>query len=209
LSDKNTLPEKYLTMGKLLLETQVSLDGFMAGVDGETGWMIWNWGPEWGWDEALQAYHTRLHESAGAILISSQMAREGFIAHWRSVARNPADPRNTFARYIDGAPRYVCSETLTTAEAIPGGWENTRVVQGDLRRIIGELKGSVAGDVIVYGGSTLVSSLISLDLVDEYHLIVNPVALGEGLPVFKTSRRLTLVSATAFKSGIVVTRYSK
>lgn len=196
-------------MGKLLLETQVSVDGFMADANGGTGWMVWSWGPEWGWDKALQAYHTRLHESLGGILISSQMAREGFIAHWRSAASDPRDARNTFARLIDEAPKYICSTTLAPGEAIPGGRENTKILGGDLGRAIGELKASIGGDLIVYGGSTLVSSVISLDLVDEYHLIVNPVALAEGLPVFKSPRQLNLVRSTSFGSGIVVNQYRK
>jgi riboflavin biosynthesis pyrimidine reductase len=171
--------------------------------------MVWSWGPEWGWDQALQAYHTHLHKSLGGILISSQMAREGFIAHWRSAASDSRDSRNTFARLIDEAPKYICSTTLTTGESIPGGRENTRILSGDLSRAIGELKASTGGDLILYGGSTLVSSVISLDLVDEYHLIVNPVALGEGLPVFRSPRQLNLVRSTSFGSGIVVNHYSK
>jgi hypothetical protein len=63
-------------MRKLKLETQVSIDGFIAGIDGNTDWMIWNWGPDWTWDEELQLYHTELTKSVDCILLSKQMAED-------------------------------------------------------------------------------------------------------------------------------------
>jgi len=65
-------------MNKLILETQISIDGYIADENGGTGWMVWNFGQDWNWDKALQAYHINLNKSVDSILISSQMAQEGF-----------------------------------------------------------------------------------------------------------------------------------
>jgi dihydrofolate reductase len=204
------LNEKIIgTMGKLMLETQISIDGFIADKNGGTGWMIWNWGPEWNWDEDLQSYHTSLNQSANAIIISSQMAREGFNAHWQQVASDPSDKRYDFANHINNTPKYVISATLTKDIEIPGGWRNTGILKGDLTTVVDTLKGLTNGHIIVYGGATLVSNLIDADLIDEYHFITNPVALGSGLPVFKGLKHLKLVGSVAFKCGIIVSRYNK
>lgn len=196
-------------MGKLILETQISIDGFIADNQGGTDWMIWNWGPDWSWDEELKSYHTNVNKSAKAIIISSQMAQEGFNAHWQQVAQDPTDTRFDFASHIANTNKFVASRTLTNDSQIPGGWHNMSILNGDLETEISKLKNLNNGDIIVYGGATLVSSLISSDLIDEYHLIVNPVALGKGLSIFKKQTNLKMVNAIPFKCGIIVNHYKK
>ena len=98
---------------------------------------------------------------------------------------------------------------MTKDIQIPGGWHNLSVLNGNLEAEIEKLKNSNSGDIIVYGGATLVSSLINADLIDEYHLIINPVALGKGLAIFKKQTNLKMVSATSFTCGIVVSHYRK
>ena len=81
---------------------------------------------------------------------------------------------------------------------------------GDLAEIVGRLKAQPGGDLIAYGGSTLVTSLIAAGLVDELHLFVNPAAIGAGLPVFpagEAPEHLELVAATPFDCGIVALHY--
>lgn len=194
-------------MGKLILETQISIDGFIADSNGGTDWMIWNWGPDWTWDEELKSYHTKLNKSAKAIIISSQMAKEGFNAHWQESASNTNDERYDFAKHIMDTPKYVATNTLTNNIEIPGGWSNTNIIEGNLYEGISDLKKSIDGDIIVYGGATLVSNLIKADLIDEYHLITNPVVLGSGLPIFINQKMLRLENAIPFKCGIVVNVY--
>jgi dihydrofolate reductase len=171
--------------------------------------MIWDWGPNWNWDKDLQNYHTNLNKSARNILISSQMAQEGFNAHWQKAAQDPTDRRFDFASHIVNTKKFVASRILTKDIQIPGGWHNSSVLNGNLETEIEKLKSSNSGDIIVYGGATLVSSLINADLIDEYHLIINPVALGKGLAIFKKQTNLKLVNATPFKGGIVVSHYRK
>lgn len=196
-------------MVKLILETQTSIDGFIADHEGGTNWMIWNWGPEWHWDKALQTYHTDLNKSVSNILISGQMAQEGFNAHWKQVTQDPMDKRFEFASHIVSSKKYVVSRTLTKETEIPGGWQNATILKENLEDDILNLKKQNNGNIIVYGGAALVSSLIELNLIDEFHLIVNPVALGQGLSIFKTLTKLKMVNSRPFECGVIVNHYEK
>jgi dihydrofolate reductase len=201
--------KKYNQMGKLILETQVSIDGFIADKKGDTDWMVWNWGPDWTWDDGLQIYHTTLNTSAEAFIISSQMAQQGFNKHWGEVAEDATDRRHEFAKHITNSRKYVVSAKLTKDVLIPGGWSNTDIVTGELSKAISSLKSSIDGNLLVYGGATLISNLIDADLIDEYHLITNPVALGIGLPIFKNIKHLRLMNVTPFLGGVCFTLHQK
>jgi dihydrofolate reductase len=197
-------------MGKLILEIQTSLDGFIASTDGNTNWMLWNWSPEWTWDKELQHYHNTLTLSADCILISKQMAEEGFIAHWQNVTMNSNSPQYTFARHITDTRKVVFSKTLNKATPIPGGWDNTDIVEGDFVSAINKLKQHYHKDILVYGGASFVSSLIKANLIDEFHLLVNPVAIGTGMAIFNTidnKQNMTLVKSKSYSCGIVLLHY--
>jgi len=199
-------------MGKLILEIQTSLDGFIASTDGNTNWMLWNWGPEWNWDNELRQYHNALTLSVDCILISKQMAEEGFIAHWQSVAMNPDSSQYTFARHITDTRKVVFSKTLSKVTPIPGGWDNADIVDGDFINSINKLKQRYRKDILVYGGATFVSSLIKANLIDEFHLLVNPVVIGSGMPIFKTidhTQNFTLLNSESYSCGIVLIQYTK
>jgi len=196
-------------MSKLILEIQMSIDGYIADENMRSDWMIWNWGADWTWDKKLRDYHSNLNKSAGTILISSQMAQEGFNAHWQQATQDPQDPRFDFARHIVATKKVVASKKLTKDIAIPGGWDNTSIMNGPIESEIPRLNNLNKGNVIVYGGATLVSSLIDADLIDEYHLFINPVALGKGLPIFNKRTNLKLLNAAPFDCGVVVCHYSK
>jgi len=196
-------------MNKLILETQISIDGYIADENGGTDWMVWNWGPDWNWDKDLQAYHTNLNKSVNSILISSQMAKEGFNAHWKQVTQDPTDTRFEFAKHIVNSKKIVVSRTLTKETEIPGGWQNVSLLKENLEDDITNLKSQNNGNIIVYGGATLVSSLINSNLIDEYHFIINPTALGQGLPIFKKLTNLKMVNSKPFECGIIVNHYRR
>ncbi len=186
-------------MRKLKLQVQISLDGHVAGPNGELDWMTWNW------DDGLKAYVNELHARVGTILLGRKMT-DGFIAHWESVTSKPDDPAFAFAKIMVDTPKVVFSRTLAKSE-----WRNTVVAKGSLAQEIAALKGQLGGtDIIVYGGAGFVSSLIQEALIDEYHLFVNPVAIGKGMSIFaglSEQRRFALKKATPFECGIVVLQY--
>jgi dihydrofolate reductase len=192
-------------MRRIILEVQVSIDGYIAESNGNTDWMIWNWGPDWKWDKELQEYHNDLTKSADCILISRQMAEEGFIAHWAKAAEKLKDPQYSFSNHITDTPKVVISTTLDKSIPIPGGWSNTNIMRGDLVSEINQLKNTKGRNILVYGGATLVSSLIKAQLIDEFHLLINPVILGKGLSIFSAidgRQNVKLIESKSFDCGM-------
>lgn len=184
-------------MRKLKLQVQISVDGFIAGPNGEMDWLIWNW------DDALMTYVKELTEPVETILLGRKLA-EGFIGAWQSRAENP-ETADAGAHKMNDSHKIVFSSTL---ERIEG--KNVTLSQGDLVAEVTALKMQTGGDLIAYGGAEFVSSLIKNNLVDDYHLFVNPVALGKGMSIFgdlETRLNLELVKSQAFACGIVVLNY--
>jgi dihydrofolate reductase len=192
-------------MRKLKLQVQISLDGYIADLNGKTDWMVWNWGEHWTWDNQLQKDFNELTTSVDCILLSRKMAEEGFINHWATMAENSTNPQSVFAKNITDASKVVFTQTLEKLI-----WLNTSLAKGNLIDEIHQLKNKNGKDMIVYGGAGFVSSLIQTDLIDEFHLFVNPTVLGKGLSIFKDLDKkldLTLVKSTPFKCGITVLTY--
>lgn len=101
--------------------------------------------------------------------------------------------------------REVFTKTLEKSE-----WDNTVLAKGDLVDEITKLKKQDGKDIIAYGGATFVSALIKHGLIDEFHLFINPTAIGNGMSIFKeldNKQNLMLVKSTSFDCGIVVLNY--
>jgi dihydrofolate reductase len=174
----------------------MSVDGFIAGPNGELDWLTWNW------DDNLKQYVDELTESIDTILLGRKMT-DGFVGHWSNV--KPNDPEYDFAKKMVDTPKVVFTKTLSKSN-----WKNTVLAKGDLADEVNKLKNQKGKDIIVYGGASFDSSLIKAGLIDEFHLFVNPTAIGKGLAIFKdVSQRqnLKLVKATPFDCGIVVLNY--
>ncbi len=141
---------------------------------------------------------------------------KGFIPYWESAAGKQESTDgtgdkmsaseqqvfNAFTQKMNDTPKVVFSRSLEKSE-----WPRTTVAKGDLTNEINKLKGQSGGDMIAYGGSEFVSSLITSGLIDQLNLFVNPTAIGKGLRVFKEDTKLDLVTATPFDCGIVVLTY--
>ncbi len=164
--------------------------------------MIWNWGNNWAWDKKLQKNFTDLTNSIDCILLSRQMAEEGFVAHWEKVAENHKGPQFIFAKKICDTRKIVFTKTIHQSR-----WNNTYIAKGNFIDEITALKKEKGKDIIVYGGATFVSSLIQENLINEYYLFVNPTALGNGMSIFKQKTNLALVNATSYDCGITVLKY--
>jgi dihydrofolate reductase len=183
-------------MRKLKLQVQMSVDGFVARPNGELDWMTWNL------DDKLIKYIRDLHESVDNIILGRKMT-EGFVNYWESV--KPDSPEFSFAKIMVNTPKIIFTKTLDK----PIG-KNTSLAKGNLTDEISNLKKRDGKDIIVYGGAGFVSSLIKHNLIDEYHLFINPTAIGNGLEIFKevdSKLSLKLIESTAFDCGIVVNQY--
>lgn len=183
-------------MKKLKLQMQISIYGFVAGLNGELDWMTWNWSDD------IKKYVNDLHDTVDTILLGRKMT-DGFISHWTSL--RPDNPEYPFAKIMVDTPKVVFTKTLENHN-----WINTRLAKGDLSEEVNNLKKEDGKGIIVYGGAGLVSSLIKYNLIDEYYLFINPTIIGKGLEIFNDvtdKRSLKLETSKAFDCGIVVNKY--
>lgn len=185
-------------MRKLKLQVQLSVDGFVAGPNGEMDWMTWNW------DDELKNYVNGLTDSVDCILLGRKMTG-GFVQYWESVVQEPGNPQYDFGKKMCDTHKVVFSKTLEKSE-----WENTDLAKGDISAEVNYLKSQSGKGIIAYGGAEFVSNLIKHDLIDEYHLFINPAVIGDGMSIYKNRdarMSLNLVKATPFACGIVVLHY--
>lgn len=176
---------------KIKLQVQMSVDGFIAGPNGEMDWMEWNW------DDQLKDYVRQLTDSVDCIILGRKLA-EGFIPYWSS------HPEEEGAENINKLPKVVFTKTLKQSK-----WKNTTLATGNLITEINKLKNQNGSDMIVYGGADFVANLIKNKLVDEFHFLVNPTILGNGMTIFKNMElsNLQLNKVIGFECGISVLNY--
>ncbi|MFZ6028575.1 MAG: dihydrofolate reductase family protein [Chloroflexota bacterium] len=179
-------------MRKLKLQVQITVDGYVAGPNGELDWARRDW------DDELKRYVDELTDPVDCIVLGRKLA-QGFIPYWAS------HPEEEGADKFNTTQKVVFTKTFDQSV-----WENTLLAKGDLVDEMLHLKRQNGGDLIVYGGAAFVSALIKHRLIDEFHLFVNPVAIGSGLAVFNElngAQSLALKQARAFACGIVVLAY--
>lgn len=186
---------------KLKLQIQMTIDGFVAGPNGELDWMNFDW------SEDIKKYVTELTDSVDTILLGRKMTND-FITHWTNIVKaNKISEEYDFAKKMVDYKKFVFTKTLEKSV-----WENTELVKGVLSEEVKKLKEMDGKDIIVYGGATFVSNLIAERLIDEMHIYINPVAIGKGLPIFnKLSKmqNLKLIKSQEFDCGEVVLVYEK
>lgn len=181
-------------MGSLFSFIATTVDGYHEGPGREIDWH--------NVDEEFTEFSLRqLAETT--TLMFGRVTYEMMAAYWPTRQAAASDPE--VAERMNALPKVVVSGTLTRAE-----WANTRVVSTDLATEIGKLKHSSDGCVAVFGSATLTRWLLRRGLLDELRLMVMPVLLGAGNPVFdgETARiGLSLLDSTAFASGNVLNTY--
>jgi dihydrofolate reductase len=159
-------------MRKLKLQMQMTINGYVAQPNGKSEWMTWN--P----DEELTAFMGSMLDTSDTLLLGRKTA-ESIIKYWEATAiENPGHP---FAKKITDISKVVFTKTLN--ESI---WNNTTLAKGNLAEEIAALKKEDGKDILVFGGAGFVSSLIKEGLIDEYHLIINPTAMSNGMTIFNS-----------------------
>ncbi|WP_207838628.1 dihydrofolate reductase family protein [Williamsia soli] len=184
-------------MGKLTYGMNVSVDGYIADASGDIGWSdpdpelhrYWN---EQVRDTAVSMYGRKLYELMAA--------------HWPTAdqAEDVTPVEAEYAPLWRAMPKIVFSKTLDSV-----GW-NSRLERGDVVEVAARLKAETDG-VIEVAGATLAAPLVRAGLVDEFHVVVTPAAIGGGTPFFPTLDKwitLKLVENRTFPSGAVLLRYA-
>jgi dihydrofolate reductase len=194
------------TSRKMISAMQVSLDGFVEDTDGKTDWVD-------SWADAIQ-----LIDHVDMFLLGGHMY-PSYGEYWGSIyadpqhmppspevpsqeARVPSSGEIAYARLAAQTPHVVLSTTLKSVS-----WPNAQIVR-DIAELHA-LKATPGKNTYVVGGAALVASLMDADLIDELRLIVHPVVVGGGKPLFNGVRRhsLELIDAQPIKSGRVILTY--
>jgi dihydrofolate reductase len=196
-------------MRKLIVSNMMSLDGYYEG-PGKNVMVLFDYRWDYPTDESFDAYNAeRLH--AADTLLLGRVSYDGFKSFWPSVEDDPdATPLQREISHLNNAiEKVVISDTLTSEETDP--WHNTRIIgRADAHERIAELKRQLGKDILVFGSRTLWKDLLANDLVDELHLMIGPVVLGAGTPVFDEQPAVTLRlidTRTWDGSGNVLLRY--
>jgi dihydrofolate reductase len=184
-------------MRKLKLQVQMSLDGFVGGPNGELDWM---------WlgkrDEATFQKVIALADTCDTILLGRKMT-PGFVEHWENILDNQTTSvENPLAQRMVNMRKIVFSRTQTNIKG-----RNLEVENGALAAAVNALKKQPGKDIMVYGGANFVSSLISQNLIDEYYIFRKPIAIGNGLSIFKEQKLLDLESSITYKNGTMLHKY--
>ncbi len=179
-------------MRKVIVSEMVTVDGFFAGPKGELDWFVQ--------DEELDKFAKDLLDSVDTILYG-KATYELMAGYWPYATGSFADRTNKLSKI-------VFSKTLK--ETPWGEWNNARPIKGNLAKEVAKLKQQPGKDMVIYGSGSIVQALTNLGLIDEYRIIVNPVVLGNGKPLFKDIKggvNLKLLKTKTFSSGVVVLYY--
>lgn len=179
-------------MRKVIVSNVASLDGFFESRNKELDWVLT--------DGEFFEYAKGLLRTADTLLF-------GRATYLHMANYWPTAPIDEIAEKMNNLSKIVFSKTLQRVE-----WNNSRLVASSIEEEVSRLKGQPGKDMVIFGSAMLASSLLQWGLVDEYRVILQPVLLGSGSPLFRdvTERiRMKLISTTTFGSGVVLLRYQR
>lgn len=185
-------------MRKLVLFMHTSLDGFVAGPNGEMEWIKTD-------DEMFEYAGKRTNEADTALYgrVTYQMM-EGY---WPTAGDQPAATKHDVehSRWYNKVAKIVLSRTMRGKKIA-----NTTIVSDDVLNEITKLKQATGKEIVIFGSPGAAHSLTQWNLIDDYWLFVNPILLGRGIPLFKEIKEitgLTLLKTNVFASGVVCLHY--
>ena len=186
-------------MRKIISFMHVSLDGFVAGPNGEMDWIKVD-------EEIFDYVATRIGE--GDTALYGRVTYEMMEGYWPTAADKPTASKHDIehSRWYSKVHKVVLSKTMKDA-----GLTNTKIISDNLSDRINELKQQGGKEILLFGSPTATHSLIQLNLIDGYWLFVNPIILGRGIPLFadiKDKIKLKLLTTRQFTSGVTELSYT-
>jgi dihydrofolate reductase len=176
-------------MRKISVLNWVSIDGFIAGIHGETDWFPW--------DSEIEDFYEQWQNKADTIIYGRE-TYEVMSQYWSDETLTASD-RPSFVNFMNNTAKIVFSKNLAKAD-----WNNTKIFREVNKHDIDQLKRGSGSDILIYGSGTIVSQLAKLDLIDEYALMLYPIALGSGRPLFPNISdriKLDLISTKRYSCG--------
>lgn len=175
-----------------------SLDGFVAGPNGEMDWI--------NVDEEIFDYAGQRTNEADTALYG-RVTYQMMDSYWPTAGDQPNATKHDIdhSRWYNNVTKVVLSKTMKGTDR-----PKTRIISDHLKNEITKLKQNGEKDILIFGSPTAVHSLIAENLIDDYWLFINPVLMGQGIPLFKGVKdktALTLVESHPFSSGVVCLHY--
>ena len=185
-------------MRKVILSNMVTLDGFFEGPNKELDWHIVDMG--------LNHYANDLLSNVDALLFG-RVTYQLMADYWPAAAMNPSTSKSDLeiADKMNNLLKIVFSKTLQNVE-----WNNSRLVKENILEEISKMKQQSGKDMVIFGSGSIVSTFMQSGLIDEYRIILNPIVLGNGKPLFKDindKHNLKLLRTKVLGSGIVILYY--
>jgi dihydrofolate reductase len=187
-------------MRKLIFFMHTSLDGFVAGPNGEMNWIKL--------DEALFDFVGTMTDQADTALYG-RVTYEMMQSYWPTAGDEPNASKHdkVHSNWYNNVPKVVLSKTLNESEL-----HNTKVISDHLSDNINHVKQQSGKNILIFGSPTASQSLLNEGLIDEFWLFVNPIILGQGMPLFKNvtgTTNLNLVESKTFPCGAIALHYKK
>jgi dihydrofolate reductase len=185
-------------MRKVILLMHVSLDGFVAGPNGELDWIFF--------DKEMEDHGKRVSDNVDTA-IYGRVTYQMMESFWPTVPSNPDSSQHELehADWVEHVSKIVISKSLDKAE-----WNNTTLIKENIADEISKLKQQPGKDMMIFGSPRLSHNLLQLGLIDEFQLTLNPIVLGSGTPLFKDIKekfKLKLLSSKPFDSGVIALHY--
>lgn len=183
-------------MGKLNVYNFITLNGFFKGKGGDLSWQ------KHGEEEA--EYGTKAQKSEG-MLIFGRITYDQMASYWPTGQAEKDNPE--MAKGMNNAEKIVFSRTLKKAD-----WQNSRIISDNIIDEMKKLKAGDGKDMTILGSGSIVAQFADAGLIDSYQIMLNPVALAEGTPIFTGITKnldLKLTDTRKFKSGVVLLMYEK
>ncbi len=184
-------------MRKVIVFNRVSIDGFFAGSNGEIDWFIHD-------PEVDKTAHSMMHPDT---VLFGRVTYQMFESFWPAVGKNPGATKEerALSDELNRMTKVVFSNTLKGVT-----WVNSRLVKNKVPGEVREMKQGDGPDMVIFGSGTIVHQLAQEGLIDEYMIVVTPVILGEGRPLFGSSDRinLKLLESKSFPSQNVLFHYA-
>ena len=210
-------------MRKLVLQMRISADGFVGGPNGEIDWLLRTM------DETAISWIEETLLQAGVHIMGSRTFYD-MLNYWPTSSNQLAKPMNEIPKMVFSKKgRIETSAFGQTTQALKdatrldlenginplteeniSSWANASIASGDLGAEISALKEQDGKFILAHGGASFAQNLVGLVLIDEYRLLIHPVILGKGLPLFSTvitPTYLQLESSTVLKTGIIANIY--
>lgn len=187
-------------MRNLIFFMHTSLDGFVAGPNGEMDWINVN-------DELFDFVATMTEQADTALY--GRVTYEMMESYWPNAGEQPNATKHDkeHSAWYNKVSKVVLSRTMQQT-----GLYNTKVISGRLAKNINELKQQYGKNILIFGSPGASQSLLNEGLIDEFWLFVNPIILGQGMPLFKDitgTTKLKLAASKTFASGVIALHYEK